>query len=266
VTAEELALVCASHSSEPDQVERVRRLLERIGCEEGDLACRSHRPLWRDMAVRSDRDPPIGDVPHTPLASNCSGKHTGMLALARHHGWDTAGYHRAEHPVQRRCAEEVARWAGLPPSAVGQAVDGCGVICFGMPLLHMAGAFARLGASRDSAARTVVEAMTAHPDLVGGRGRLCTGLMQSYPGVLLAKVGAEGVYGAALLDRGLGVAIKVEDGHGWAAAVALLAVLDQLGLEPSPRSAFAPFAEPPIRNTRGEIVGGLRATGRLTLN
>src|SRR5207237_6881855 len=36
-TSEELALVCASHSSEPVQVARVRELLGKIGCSERDL-------------------------------------------------------------------------------------------------------------------------------------------------------------------------------------------------------------------------------------
>jgi L-asparaginase II len=264
ITPEELALVCASHNSEPDQVARVRALLDRIGCAETDLACGPHRPLWRDLALRDRIPTRIPDVPATPLASNCSGKHTGMLALARHHGWDVAGYHLAGHPVQQRCHAEIAEWAGLAPGTVGQAVDGCGVVCFGMPLRRMAGALARLATSRDAAARAVVHAMTNHPDLVAGQGRPCTAVMRAFPGAVLAKVGAEGVYGAALLEHGLGLAIKVEDGNGWAAVVALIAMLGTLGL--SAPDALSPYAEIPLRNTRGEAVGVIRPAGRLTLN
>ena len=88
--------------------------------------------------------------------------------------------------------------------------------------------------------------------------------MRSYPGQVLAKVGAAGVYGAALPDRGLGIALKVEDGDTWAAVLALWAVLDQLGLDPPPSTTPPRFATLPVRNTRGETVGSLRATGRLT--
>ncbi|MBI4503079.1 MAG: asparaginase [Gemmatimonadetes bacterium] len=263
LTTAELALCCASHNSESGHIAGVRRLLEKIGCREADLACGPHRPLWRDMALAS-RVADLTEAPRTSIASNCSGKHAGMLALARHHGWPTAGYHADGHPVQERCHQEVARWASLPPGAVGVAVDGCGVNCFSIPLDRMALAFARLATSEEPAARAVVQAMTNHPGLVAGRGRLCTELMAAYPGRVLAKVGAEGVYGAALLEQGLGIAIKVEDGDSWASAVALIAVLDALKLDPSPRSTLSDFAELPIRNTRGETTGAIRATGSLT--
>jgi L-asparaginase II len=208
----------------------------------------------------------LKDVPRTPIASNCSGKHTGMLALALHHGWRRGGYQQADHPVQRRCREEVARWAGLSVDEVGVAVDGCGVSCFAMPLERMASAFARLGTSDEPAAQIVVAAMTKHPDLVAGRGRLCTELMRAYSGRILAKIGAEGVYGVALLERGLGIALKVEDGDSWSSMIALLAVLEALGVQPSPATSLPDFAEIPIRNTRGEPTGALRIAGSLTFD
>ena len=137
----ELALCCASHSSEPGQVEMVRALLAKIGCREDDLRCGPHTPLAEHVA----RDYQARGVRLTPVYSNCSGKHTGMLALARHHGWPTADYHRLAHPVQQRCLDEVSRWTNLPADRIGTAVDGCGVVCFALPLKNMALAYARLG-------------------------------------------------------------------------------------------------------------------------
>jgi L-asparaginase II len=186
-----------------------------------------------------------------------------MLALALHHGWPTRGYHEPQHPVQRRCKESLARWSGLEPARISEAVDGCGVVTFAVPVTALALAYARLGASEEAAPRRIVAAMTGHPHLVAGRGRPCTALMRAYPGRVLAKVGAEGVYGAALVDWGLGIGIKVEDGHNWAAVVALWSVLEQLQLDPPPSAAVPGFRELPIRNTRGETVGALRAAGRL---
>src|SRR5207247_6452820 len=182
----------------------------------------------------------------------------------RHHGWPTAAYQQAGHPVQQRCRDEVARWAGLSPDGLGVAVDGCGVSCFAMPLNRMALAFARLGVSEEPAARAVVDAMTGHPEMVAGRGRLCTDLMVAYPGRILAKIGAEGVYGVALPQEGLGIALKVEDGDSWASMVALIAVLDALKLQPSPAATLPDFASLPIRNTRGEPTGEICAADSLT--
>jgi L-asparaginase II len=264
VTQEELAVACASHNSERRQVAIVRGLLERIDCAESDLACGPHRSLAVDLGVRPDGEMVPADLePPSRLASNCSGKHTLMLALARAHGWRTAGYNAPSHPVQARCREEMARWAAVPAERMAEGTDGCGVVSFCLPLDAMAGAFARLGASDEPAAVIVRGAMLAHPDLVAGRQRLCTAVMQAYPGEIVAKVGADGVYGAALRKLGLGLALKVEDGDNRAAMVALIAILAHLGFSPDPRERLERFAAFPVLNTRGEQVGTFRARGAL---
>ena len=266
----ELALCCASHSSEPGQVEMVRALLDKIGCREDDLRCGPHTPLDEHVA----RDYQSRGVRLTPVYSNCSGKHTGMLALARHHGWPTADYHRLAHPVQQRCLEEVGRWTGLPADTIGTAVDGCGVVCFALPLKNMALAYARLGsgeqaavgvgdkplpAPRSLAAARVVGAMLRHPELIAGERRPCTEMMTAFPGRVITKVGAEGVYCALLVRERLGVALKVEDGHGQAAALAMARTLEELSLRPQPES----LSTRAVLNTRGEQVGELRVFGSL---
>jgi L-asparaginase II len=260
-TSEELALACASHSSEPDQVARVRALLAKIGCAERDLLCGPHPPLSERVA----RDYETRGLTLTAVYSNCSGKHAAMLALARHHGWPTASYIRLEHPVQQRCLDVVSHWTDVPRGAIQTAVDGCGVVCFGLPLRSMALAYARLaGATADgpaprTAAARIVAAMLRHPDLIAGEGRPCTELMRAHPDRLIAKVGAEGVYCALLVRERLAVALKVSDGHGAAAVLALGAVLAHLGLAPQP----AALGARPILNTRGEAVGELRVAGEL---
>ncbi len=256
ISPRELALVCASHNSEHTQVDLVLGLLERVGCSESDLACGPHPSLGLTYSI-----PPVARdllCPPSPVANNCSGKHAGMLALARHRGWDTLGYQQRSHPVQRRITEELARWAAVNVSDIGQGVDGCTVVSFALPLSKMAGAFARLVVSSGDAGQTVVKSMTAHPELVAGRGRLCTALMQAYNGNVVAKVGAGGVYVAAIKDQGLGLCLKVEDGHSGAAMVAFLALLDSLALEPAPSQILAQFAEMPVLNTKDVQVGALR--------
>jgi len=247
-TPEDLALICASHSSEPGQVARARELLQKIGCSERDLLCGPHRSLSEPVA----KDYETRGVRLTAVYSNCSGKHAGMLALAKHHGWPTEFYTRLEHPVQRRCLAEVSRWTGMPAEEIGVGVDGCGVACFAMPLVSMALAYARLeGPIRD--------AMLKHPELIAGEGRPCTEMMCAHPGRVITKVGAEGVYSALLVAEKLGVALKVEDGHSVASALAMAAVLAELGLRPQPDSLTAR----PTQNSRGETVGEMRVNGGL---
>jgi L-asparaginase II len=248
LTRQDLALACASHSSEPAQVALVREFLQRIGCSERDLRCGPHRPL--SDAVANDYE--TRGVRLTAVYSNCSGKHTGMLALAKAHDWPTEFYTRLEHPVQQRCLESVSECTGVPANEIGVAVDGCGVACFALPLRSMAFAYAKMPPA-------IVEPMVLQPELVAGEGRPCTEMMRAHPGRVVTKVGAEGVYSASLLRESLGVTLKVEDGHSVAAALAIAAVLAELGLKPQPASLLTK----PITNSRGEAVGEMRVNGGL---
>ncbi|HJR33562.1 MAG TPA: asparaginase [Gemmatimonadales bacterium] len=262
----ELALACASHSSEPAHLEGVDRFMAKAGVKEEDLACGLHPPISAEVA----KTVLCGTATMTPKWSNCSGKHTGMLALARHHGWPLAGYHAEGHPVQARILEVVTRWTGAPRAGIQTAPDGCTAVCFALPLRNMALAYARLGAATEGAAFGVARAMMKHPLLVAGTGRLCTDLMTEWPGNVIAKVGADGIYCAALRWVNLGIALKVEDGDTRAAPVALLEVMRQVLERPPTASAgfysldrLAGHARQPIVNTRGVTTGELRPAGSL---
>lgn len=263
---EELALSCGSHSSEPAHLAVVRRFMEKTGVTEAQLSCGVHPPLSPAVA----RAVTCGSATMTPSWSNCSGKHTGMLALARHHGWPLQGYVSPGHPVQERIIAEVARWTDVPAERINLSVDGCTAVCFGVPVQAMARAYARLGTSDAPGPRRLARAMMAHPFMVAGTGRLCTDLMRAWPGRIVAKVGADGIYGAALPALGLGIALKVEDGDARASAIALLEVLDQAltTLAPAHAPDFlavkpAQHGRQPIRNTRNMVTGELRAAGKL---
>ena len=262
-TEAELALCCASHSGEPRHVSAVDAMLRKVGVVEEALACGPHEPLGRQAAqdmARQRTEP-------TRVHNNCSGKHTGMLALARTHGWSLTGYHEAGHPVQERMQKELARWADVDEDAMDTAVDGCGVVTFALPLDRLARAFARFAAAarrgEDAPAR-IVQAMVRNPEYVAGTERMCTELMRVARGRIFAKVGAEGVYCAGVPGAELGIALKVEDGSVRAAEPALIATLKALAILSDDEVAdLARFAEPDIVNTRGEKVGVIRARIRL---
>ncbi len=258
--AEGLALACASHSSEPIHLEVTDRFLAKIGCTENDLACGPHTPLGSEVAARVARE----GVTVTPRWSNCSGKHSGMLALAKHHGWETKGYELADHRVQRRILKDVTEWTGETPTF---GVDGCAVVCFRLSLLGMARAYAALGEGASHGLMRLREAMLARPELVAGTGRSCTDVMQAAPGKVVVKLGADGVYSGALVGSGLGFSLKVEDGDMRVLGVALLAVLDQLAThlgwserwnELTPRHGGYE-----IKNTRKAVTGRVFAEGEL---
>jgi L-asparaginase II len=258
IALQELALCCGSHSGEPRHLEAALSLLEKIGVDAESLACGAHPPYHE----RTRRDLAEAGLEPGKLHNNCSGKHVGMLALARARGWEPSGYQRPDHPVQGRILAEVSRWAGVPYEAIGLGTDGCGAVCFALPLNQMAFAYASLASAARRGERDatyVVGAMTSYPEMVAGEGRLCTDLMEHAAGRLFAKCGAEGVYFVGVPGAELGVALKVEDGSSRAVAPAILAVLRQLDLiSEDDLGALGAHAYPDLYNTCGEVVGQIR--------
>jgi L-asparaginase II len=255
---DELALACASHGGEPEHVAIAERMLSAIGLEEGDLACGPHEPL-STRGAKLLRE--AGERP-TRLHNNCSGKHAAMLACAHTAGWPLYGYERADHNVQQCCRNTVAHWTGMDKDDIAIAVDGCGVVEFAMPLEQMARAYSRLArAARDEVGipKRVLGAMQTRPFLVGGSDRFDSIIIEETDGRVVTKIGAEGVHSAAVLDQGLGVVVKVEDGSQRAQFPALLRLLQLVDALPSPLpSRLQDFLTREIRNTRGEPVGEIR--------
>ncbi len=258
VSDAQLALVAGSHNGQDVHVDAARRLLEAAGLDESALACGHHPPFHKPTAKT------LGDD-HTPLHHNCSGKHAGMLAASVFKGWHTDGYLDVGHPVQQEILGHVAWACGLDPADVRMGVDGCGVPTFATSVGAAARAFAVLAAAdgedaRASALARIRRAMQAHPEMVAGDDRLDTKLMRATDGRLVVKAGAEACYGAALVDVGLGVAVKVADGASRAVGPALGAVLQRLGALPADLpSLVKEDLAPVIRNHAGRDVGRIRA-------
>jgi L-asparaginase II len=224
VDDEQLALVSASHSGEPRHLAIVQRLLDGGGLSAADLANTPALPLDE----RSARDIVRAGGSATSLTQNCSGKHAGMLATCVINGWPLESYLDADHPLQRAITGVIADLAGETVDHVG--VDGCGAPVHAVSLAGLARAFRTLVTAPNATPEwRVADVMRAHPELVGGEGRDVTVLMELWPG-LLAKDGAEGVYGAATAD-GRAVALKIDDGAGRARSAVLLAAFDAIGVD-----------------------------------
>lgn len=256
----ELALAGASHGGEARHTETVAAWLKRIGLSADVLECGAHWPYHEETARQLARQ---GGQPGN-LHNNCSGKHAGMVSVARHLGEEIAGYVRPDHPVQRRVTaaiEDVCN-VKLDPALTG--IDGCSMPTMPLPLRKLAHGFARyitgqgLAPERAKAAKRIAAALLAEPFYVAGTGRFCTAVMQAGAGRFIAKTGAEGVYTAASAEKGIGIALKVLDGTARAAQTALGGLLEHVGLlDEAGREAIRPLVEQPLRNWRGLDVGSI---------
>lgn len=261
VSDAELALACASHDGEPLHAEAAVHWLQRLGLSVEDLECGVHWPLHeaslRHLAAH-------GETP-TAAHNNCSGKHAGFLTLARFLQAPTAGYVRAEHPVQQRVLGVLEMMCGLDLRAAPHGIDGCGIPQYGIPLGNLALAFARFAEPddqperRQAACARVRRAMTEHPVMVAGHERFCTKVMTAAGGRALVKTGAEGVFCGAVPELGLGFAVKIGDGARRASQVVCGGLLRRLkALDAGAERVLAPLLQPGVVNRRGETVGAIR--------
>ena len=257
LSPEHLALACASHNGAEMHVSRVERWLADLGMTESDLRCGTQVP---EDAPERHRLREAGLAP-CQLHNNCSGKHAGFLTLNRHLGAGSE-YVEIDHPVQKavRAAFEEMTDATSP----GWGIDGCSAPNFATTVRGLAFAMARmadprgLGRTREDAARRLVAAMVAHPELVAGEGRACTELMEAMDGAVAVKTGAEGVFVAILPGRGLGVALKVEDGATRGSEGAIAALLVRLGMVAADDPAVVRRLRPAIVSRRGFPAGSFR--------
>ncbi|MCU0929898.1 MAG: asparaginase [Burkholderiaceae bacterium] len=210
---DELALACASHNGEPAHVAAARSMLAKCGLDADVLECGAHWPT-RDTVQRAMAA--AGETPGA-LHNNCSGKHAGFVCLgcllAAARGDDprafVRGYVRPDHPVMREVTAALQAATGFDPATAPCGTDGCSIPTWGIALRRLALGFARvatghgLSAAHAAAARRLRRAVAAAPFMVGGTDRFDTRVMQRLGERVCCKVGAEGVYGAALPELGL---------------------------------------------------------------
>lgn len=257
VSAEEMVLACASHNAEPGHVSAVEAWLARIGLGPDALECGPALPGRDDDLARHLQ---AGRGPEA-VFNNCSGKHAGFLTVAQHLGVDHRGYLEPDHPVQQLVTEVVSTFCRTDLADQVPGRDGCGIPTWSIPLAELAGAMARLvtptsvDPSWDLATARVAAVVPSRAWWISGTGRHEVDVAERATEPILTKAGAEGVFMAALPERGLGVAVKAADGAARAAQVALSSVLAHLGVVPADAVAKQ------VTNVAGRVVGSVAPVG-----
>jgi L-asparaginase II len=270
-TPAELACMCGSLNGQGFQVEAVSSILRKIGLSEDHLQCGVHAPSHRPTAKQLEEE---GKKPR-PIHNNCAGKHAAMLALCVFHGWPPENYFQTGHPVQQLILRKVSEMTVVPREEIKIGIDGCGVPVFALPLHNLAWSYAKLAVRPQprspeipESARGIhrlMQAIIDHPEMIAGDQRICTEVMRAAPGKVFAKTGAEGSYGLSLLERGIGIALKVEDGNPRALNPTVIEILRQYGVLDPPAlqtlRAYGPKSS--LFNFRKDRVGEIEPVFRL---
>ncbi len=255
----QLAIMCGSHIGSDEHREVVLSNLALAGNAPSALGCGTHWPMGMEMR----REYPRHDEDKDPTRHNCSGKHSGFLALARFLGDDLAEYLNPESKTQLAIKHAVANFCEYPVAKMTAGIDGCSAPNYPLSIQSLARGFQKLATldTNDLVIRPSIErirsAMFAHPDMVSGEGRFDLDLMRSYPNNVLCKIGAESVEGVGLADPPMGIAIKIHDGNTRALGTVVVEVLKQLGIltniDDVPK--LKPHERPEVRNVRTIVTG-----------
>lgn len=259
----EIALCCASHSGEPGHIAAVRSILAKSGVDEAAFECGAQTPRREADAAELVR----ANEPARPIHNNCSGKHSGFIALARHLGFDVPGYVEPDHPVQQTIKDVLDDVMGSVGTQDTCGIDGCSVPTYAVPLKNVADGFSRfasgrgMSAARAAACRRIYAACVAEPFMVAGTDRFCTEIMSIFGGRVFVKTGAEGFFAAVFRDTGVAVALKCDDGATRASETMMAAVIEALlPLQGREKDDFARWLHPVLENRRGTGVGEVRPT------
>ncbi|GAB3731492.1 asparaginase [Nocardiopsis nanhaiensis] len=243
-----LAIAAGSHGGEDFHAAEAESILSGADLTADDLQCPTDipgGPVARKAFLSAGRSP-------ERLLMNCSGKHAGMLATCAAQGWSTADYLDPEHPLQVLVRETIEDVCG--ERVAHTAVDGCGAPQLAVSLVGLAEGVRRMRQSPEgSPERTVIEAMSAHPEYVSGTDRIDTVLMTRLPG-LVSKIGADGVL-VLNAPTGETVAVKIGDGDAETRSRVLVALtaLQALGVDVAPVSEYLTT----------DVLGGGRPVGEV---
>lgn len=246
---ERLAVASASHTAFPIHLAYVTEMLLEIGLDAGHLRCPPSRPSSEDAdrlwAWR-------GRIAPERIMHNCSGKHAAMLRACVAQGWSLE-YTEPTHPLQRQIVATASEAAGRTVEPVG--VDGCGVPTLRSDATGLARIFSRL--VNDDEYAEVATAFARFTSLAGGGERQETVLARRVPAVV--KGGAAGCIGLGMLESGLAFAAKSWTGQSAPAVIALVELMDRLGvLADYPKSQLVSLISP-------RVLGGGLPVGSMQL-
>ncbi len=258
----EVAMFMSSHSGEKVHVDILNQIIRKIGIDINILQCGTHPPLSAGAA----KELISKGQTFNRLHCNCSGKHLGQIAAAKAKGLSLEDYYKPGSTIQTEAQDIISQFSSVKAEKIKLGIDGCGIPVYGIPIRNMALAYANLcnksfmngryGLSQNY----VIGAMTNYPEMIAGKERLDTALMSHFGDRLIAKFGDEGIYCVGLIGKGIGIALKIEDGHTRAVGPAILETLRQLGVINNEEIApLKDFLNPFINNHKGDKVGEIKA-------
>lgn len=261
----ESVILSASHAGAPCHVEAVESILEKAGFTEDILCMNPAYPA--DAEANEERI--RRRIPCRKVYHNCSGKHAALLLVQKYLGGAPEDYWRADTSVFGEIADTIGKMSETGHMKIG--VDGCGVPVFAVGMKNIAISYKNLACVdtiRDEGLQRAAADNTGrimrHPEMIRGKGFLCS-IMNEDPNII-AKGGANGVYGFGLKEQRLGIALKFVDGTESAWAFLIKEILRALGaLKPEHEKRLDCLHPTYFVNDNDRIVGERRCEIKISI-
>lgn len=228
ISEEESAIFSGSHAAEKFHVDALESIAKKAGLKEEDMIMLPTWPANEAHKLEIIR----GGGDKRKFYHNCSGKHLASMLLQRELGGEVRDYWKEGSLAQNEIKRVICLMSETEDAKV--SIDGCGVPVFSVPLWGIARAYKNLACIdtiRDEkirkAAKRYVPVLHKYPLMMRGTGFLCS--LMNYDENVIAKGGANGVYGFGLKKQRLGISFKVADGTENAWPIVILQLLKDLG-------------------------------------
>ncbi len=230
LSEEETVIFSGSHLAEPFHVDALNSIFNKAGLNPDDLTMKPTVPgsvYANELRIKN------GVAPQK-IFHNCSGKHSALMMLQKELNGSVLGYHKIESPCQQEILSTLATMSEFPKEEIKIALDGCGVPVFCVPMKHIAIAYKNLAVpesikdeSLKQACLKYVPRIHKYPLMMRGTDYLCSVI--NYDENIVAKGGANGVYGLALKKEGIGISFKINDGSEAMWPIILKEIFKQIG-------------------------------------
>ena len=254
--SEEIALMCASHNGEKIHTDIVESMLMKLGVNSKKLECGAHESYEEKTKIKMIKE----GVVHKAIHNNCSGKHAGMLCLAKGLEVDFNNYINEQHLVQKTILDYIKNLAET--SFIGLGIDGCSVPTPFFKLKIIAKMYMKLALGSKKELKKLFYCMSENPYIIAGKDRFDTVFTKIMMGRAISKGGGEAIQGIALNSKKygpIGVSLKVLDGSHRVRDVANIHVLNSLQeLTNKEREGMLHYEEKTIMNHNSLLTGTIK--------
>lgn len=213
LTEEETVLFSGSHAGESFHIDALKSIMKKADLTEDMLIMKPAVPAYAPANEERIRQ----GLPPSKLYHNCSGKHAALMLTQRALGGNVRDYWKTDAVVNDEIMRVISIMSEFPKENIQLGIDGCGVPVFAVGMKNIAIAYKNLACIDTISDDTIMDAASRYVPrihkynrMMRGTGYLCSRINED-PNII-AKGGANGVYGLGLKKERIGISFKLADG------------------------------------------------------